>query len=68
MLINNSLPGELVYLEKHSRFASGRASAVNFASDLKQFVMSNIIERNKGTGTLCEGVINDRKGVREGPV
>ena len=30
--------------------------------------MSNIVERNNGTGTLCEGVINGRVGVNVGPV
>ena len=30
--------------------------------------MSNIVERNSGTGTLCEGVINGRAGVNVGPV
>ena len=31
-------------------------------------VMSNIVERNNGTGTVCEGVVNGRAGVNVGPV
>ena len=30
--------------------------------------MSNIVERNSRTGTLCEGVVNGRAGVNVGPV
>ena len=30
--------------------------------------MSNIVERNNGTGTLCEGVVNGRAGVNVGHV
>ena len=30
--------------------------------------MSNIVERNNGTGTLREGVVNGRAGVNVGPV
>ena len=30
--------------------------------------MSNIVERNNGTGTVCEGVVNVRAGVNVGPV
>ena len=76
MLIIHSLPGEMVYLEKHSAtylaakkvYVRKGIRQLNFASNLKEFVMSNIIERNKGTGTVCEGAINDRTGVRVGPV
>ena len=30
--------------------------------------MSNIVERNNGNGTSCEGVIKSRMGVRVGPI
>ena len=30
--------------------------------------MSNIVERNNGTGTVCEGVVNGRAGVNVSPV
>ena len=30
--------------------------------------MSNIVERNSVTGSLCEGVVNSRMVVRVGPV
>ena len=76
MLINHSLPGEMMSLNKHPviYLVAKKVCIIksiwqlNFVSNLKEriYVMSNIVERNNETGTLCEVVVNDRMSVHVG--
>ena len=77
-LINDFCPGEMVSLERHpvNLFCLLKKVCVrkgirqlNFCFKPESFnIMSNIVVRNNGTGTLSEGVINSRAGGNVGPV
>ena len=76
MLINHSLPGEMVPLEKHpvtfqlpsSYHQKGHLAVKLCFKPERIYVMSNIVERSNGTATLYEGVVNGRTGVGVGPI
>lgn len=76
MLINHSLPGEMMPLNEHPviYLVAKKVCIIkgiwqlNFVSNLKEriYVMSNIVERNNETDTLCQVVNNDRMDVQLG--
>ena len=75
-MINHSFSGEMVSLEKHPVTSlavkkvcqEGHLVVKHCFKPERIYVMSNIVERNSVTGSLCEGVVNSRMVVRVGPV